>query len=130
MSAFHTTSVGQSVHAGSHDASRSQRRAHAHLRESHAGRRWSAEHEYPLIRPRSGWRVQDPAAVVDATLRSVAEVVSALDGAPVLALSVSTAMHGLIGLDDQLRSLTPLVTWAAPFGVRPSRTSRWDTLAG
>lgn len=76
------------------------------------GRRWSAEHEYPLIRPRSGWRVQDPAAVIEATLRSVAEVVTALDGALVLALSVSTAMHGLIGLDDQLRPLTPLVTWA------------------
>jgi gluconokinase len=73
---------------------------------------WSAEHEYPLIRPQSGWRVQDPAAVIEATLRSLAEVVAALGGAPVLALSVSTAMHGLIGLDDQLRPLTPIVTWA------------------
>ncbi|HET8986947.1 MAG TPA: gluconokinase [Humibacillus sp.] len=83
-----------------------------HPTTARGGGRWSAEHEYPLIRPQSGWRVQDPAAVIDATLRSVAEVVTALDGAPVLALSVSTAMHGLIGLDDRLRPLTPIVTWA------------------
>jgi gluconokinase len=76
------------------------------------GGRWVAQHEYPLIRPRSGWRVQDPAAVVEATLKAVAEVVTALAGAPVLALSVSTAMHGLIGLDGELRPLTPIVTWA------------------
>ena len=80
--------------------------------ERTTGRRWSAEHEYPLVRPRSGWRVQDPAAVLEATLSSVSEVVQALDGAPVLALSVSTAMHGLIGLDDELAPLTPIVTWA------------------
>lgn len=27
-------------------------------------------------------------------------------------ISVSTAMHGLIGLDEELRPLTPLITWA------------------
>ena len=29
-----------------------------------------------------------------------------------MAISISTAMHGLLGLDAQYRTLTPLVTWA------------------
>ena len=48
-------------------------------------------------------------AAVDA---AVAECVGLLGSARILALSISTAMHGLIGLDSQMRPLTPLVTWA------------------
>jgi gluconokinase len=72
----------------------------------------TAVHEYPLIRPRSGWRVQDAEVVVAATLRSLADCVAQLDGGSVVALSVSTAMHGLIALDDDARPLTPIITWA------------------
>jgi gluconokinase len=72
----------------------------------------TAMHEYPLIRPRSGWRVQDSEVVVAATIRSLAECVAQLDGGSVVAVSVSTAMHGLIALDDDARPLTPLITWA------------------
>lgn len=75
-------------------------------------RQVSAVHEYPLIRPRSGWRVQDPDAVLTAVTRSLTEVVSRLDGAQVDALSLSTAMHALVALDEQRRPLTPIVTWA------------------
>ena len=45
-------------------------------------------------------------------LDALTECVTALDGAPVLAISVSTAMHALIGLDAELAPLTPLITWA------------------
>lgn len=69
-------------------------------------------HEYPLIRPRSGWRVQDPDVVVAATIGALADAVAALGGAEIVGLSVSTAMHGLVGLDADLRPLTPIVTWA------------------
>ena len=72
----------------------------------------TAVHEYPLIRPQSGWRVQDADVVVAATLRSLAECVAQLDGGVVVALSVSSAMHGLIALDADARPLTPIVTWA------------------
>jgi gluconokinase len=71
-----------------------------------------AVHEYPLVRPRSGWRVQDADVVVAATLTSRAGCVAQLDGGSVVAVSVSTAMHGLIALDAEARPLTPIVTWA------------------
>lgn len=68
--------------------------------------------EYPLLAPRPGWQVQDPATVVAAVLGALAEVVQTARGARVVGISVSTAMHGLIGLDEELRPLTPLITWA------------------
>ena len=69
-------------------------------------------HEYPLIRPQSGWRVQDPDVVVAATLGALADAVAALGGAQVVGLSVGTAMHGLVALDAEMRTLTPIITWA------------------
>ena len=68
--------------------------------------------EYPLLAPNPGWQVQDPATVVAAVMGALAEVGTASRGARVLGISVSTAMHGLIGLDEGLRPLTPLITWA------------------
>lgn len=68
--------------------------------------------EYPLLAPRPGWQVQDPTTVVAAVMGALAEVATAAKGARVAGISVSTAIHGLIGLDDQLRPLTPLITWA------------------
>lgn len=73
----------------------------------------SATHEYPLIRPRSGWRVQEPEAVLTAVDRALSDVVAQLDRATVVeAVSISTAMHGVIALDGDHRPLTPIVTWA------------------
>lgn len=68
--------------------------------------------EYPLIRPQSGWRVQDPEAVTAGTITALRDCVAGLSGATVVALSVSTAMHAVIGLDADARPLTPIVTWA------------------
>jgi gluconokinase len=56
--------------------------------------------------------VQDPAAILDAIAGALAECVSTIAGAKVLAISVGTAMHGLIGLDAATQPLTPLLTWA------------------
>ncbi len=72
----------------------------------------TALREYPLEQPEPGWQVQDPPAVLAALDAAVAECVGLLGRARILALSISTAMHGLIGLDSQMRPLTPLVTWA------------------
>jgi gluconokinase len=68
--------------------------------------------EYPLLRPRPGWEVQDPDVMSAAALGALAECVTRAEGASILGVSVGTAMHGLIGLDARLRPLTPLLTWA------------------
>jgi gluconokinase len=70
------------------------------------------QREYPLQQPHPGWQIQDPLTVLAAIDETVAACVGLLGNAFVLGVSVSTAMHGLIGLDAQLRPLTPLVTWA------------------
>jgi gluconokinase len=74
--------------------------------------RHTAIREYPLLAPAPGWQVQDPATIVAALGEALADCVAAAHGSEVVALSVSSAMHGLIGLDADLNPLTPLVTWA------------------
>jgi gluconokinase len=71
----------------------------------------SASAGYPLDEPHPGWAEQDPARILDAVLGSVRSVVSAVD-APVAALSFSSAMHTLIGLDAAGAPLTRSLSWA------------------
>jgi gluconokinase len=68
--------------------------------------------EYPLEQPQAGWQVQDPLAVLAGIDGALADCLAQLVDARVLAISLCTAMHGLIGLDAEYRPLTPLVTWA------------------
>ena len=68
--------------------------------------------EYPLLRPKPGWEVQRPEVITAAVVAALTDVVTACGAARVAALSLSSAMHGLIGLDAGRRPLTPLVTWA------------------
>ena len=55
---------------------------------------------------------QNPAELRKAVLQALAECVRSVGAAPVRALSLSTAMHGLVGLDAAGEPSTPLVTWA------------------
>jgi gluconokinase len=80
--------------------------------------------EYPLLQPAPGWQVQDPATIVAAVMGSLAEVVSRSRGATVVAVSLSAAMHGLVGLDTDLRPLTPLLTWADSRALDEARLLR------
>ena len=68
--------------------------------------------EYPLLEPEPGWQVQDPETIMAATATALALCVAAVGAAEVVAVALSTAMHGLIGLDAAMRPLTPLLTWA------------------
>lgn len=71
-----------------------------------------AVREYPLLQPAPGQQVQDPDLVMAAAEGALAECVAAATDAEVVGISISTAMHGLIGLDAEHRPLTPLLTWA------------------
>lgn len=91
--------------------------------------RYTAIREYPLQAPQPGWKVQEPAAVSRAVVGALAECVAAVGDAPVLALSVSTAMHALIGLDEHLDPLTSLITWADARSADEARGLRAHDLA-
>lgn len=55
---------------------------------------------------------QDPSAVRAAVFGALRGCVAALDGAPVRAVALTTAMHALVGVDAGCEPITPLVTWA------------------
>ncbi|MBK8445526.1 MAG: gluconokinase [Micropruina sp.] len=76
------------------------------------GWRTSVAHEYPLQQPRPGWEVQDPMLMWRAVQQGLGEVAAECGAAEVVGIGVSSAMHGLIGLDGQHRPITPMVTWA------------------
>ena len=78
------------------------------------GQAWRslARRDCPPLQGSGGEEVQDPATILAAAGAALEECASATDGAVVLAICVSTAMHGLIGLDSERRPLTPLITWA------------------
>ncbi|MGI5143039.1 gluconokinase [Streptomyces sp. CA-106110] len=74
--------------------------------------RRTAVREYPLLTPSPGRQEQDPTAIAAAAFSALEACAEQCAGSHILAVSVSTAMHGLIGLDAGCRPLTPLVTWA------------------
>jgi len=73
-----------------------------------------ASRDHPLRSPAPGWAEQDPDEVVAATVDALAEVTAAArdTGTDIRGVSVSTPMHGLLGLDADGHPLTPVVTWA------------------
>lgn len=74
--------------------------------------RATAQREYPLLQPAPGRLVQDPAAIAAGVVEALTECARACTGARIVAVSVSTAMHGLLALDAAKQPLTPLITWA------------------
>lgn len=82
----------------------------------------AALREYPMRSPHYRWQVQDPEEVAAAVLAALSEVVG--PDLEVIGLSVSTAMHGLIGLDDDRRPVTPLLTWADGRATEQARALR------
>ncbi len=67
---------------------------------------------YPLLSPQAGQHVQKPDAIAAAVLAAMREAVAQVDAGRVGGISISTAMHGLMGLDADLRPVTDLLTWA------------------
>ena len=56
--------------------------------------------------------MQDPDVILAAVDAALAETVRRLDGARVELVSVSTAMHAVVGVDAKVRPVTPVITWA------------------
>ncbi len=73
-----------------------------------------ASREYALDDPEPGWAEQDPDAIVEATLDAIEEVAghASAYGIAVSAVSISTVMHSLLGLDADGRPVTPLIIYA------------------
>lgn len=71
----------------------------------------SASHGYPLESPHPGHVVQDPWAIRRSAFAALREVVAAVGPARVAGVSLSSAMHSLVGLDAGLDPLTPVITW-------------------
>ena len=73
--------------------------------------------------------MQDPRAISTAVVEALAECVAAVGDAPVIAVSVSTAMHALVALDDQREPLTSMITWADSRSADEARGLRASHLA-
>lgn len=74
--------------------------------------RLTAAAGYPLNSPRPGWHEQDPEHMAAGVFQAMTEVLSGVDADNVIGISISTAMHGLVGLDENMRPVTQLLTWA------------------
>ena len=74
----------------------------------------AAQAGYPLHEPSHGHAEQDPEQVVQAAVGAIRDAARAARaaGARIRGLSVSTAMHALVGVGADGRPLTPLLTWA------------------
>lgn len=86
--------------------------------------------EYPLLHPHPGEHVQDPGVVLRAVGETVRACVEATGAEAVVALSLSTAAHALMGLDTNGHPLTPLITWADSRSRHEARTLHSQGLAG
>jgi gluconokinase len=71
----------------------------------------SSQHFYPTDIRQVNYSEQDPELIWLAFQQCIEELLAQLDANP-LAISLSSAMHSLIAVDQQCQALTPMMTWA------------------
>jgi len=71
----------------------------------------SSQVHYPQMQPEPGCAEQDPELIWQGFLDCIREIVERL-GQPPQAISLSSAMHSLILVDDQGKTLTNMINWA------------------
>jgi gluconokinase len=71
----------------------------------------SIQHYYPVYNPEQGASEQDPELIWQAFAYCILGVVAEL-GCPPQMVSLSSAMHSLIAVDENCRALMPMLTWA------------------
>jgi gluconokinase len=79
-----------------------------------AGNVWAVcQRSYPLIHPEPGWVELDPASVMDAARDAIRTVFKQLPlNHLVECISFSTAMHGVMAVDETGIPLSRILTWA------------------
>lgn len=71
----------------------------------------SSQKHYPTQSPHPGYHEQNPEEVLDAFVQGLKELVTKM-GKPPEAVSLSSAMHGLIAVDANCAPLTNLILWS------------------
>lgn len=66
---------------------------------------------YPFSSPKPGYHEQDPEQIRNAFIASIKGIIEKI-GNPPLAISLSSAMHSLIPVDQNCDALAPMITWA------------------
>jgi gluconokinase len=69
------------------------------------------QRHYPFNSPNPGYHEQNPEQIYDAFIDSLREVIDKIGSQP-LAISLSSAMHSLIPVDEKCEPLAPMITWA------------------
>lgn len=69
------------------------------------------QHHYSYSAPQPGYYEQEPEQICTAFAACIDNMVKKT-GAQPMAVSLSSAMHSLIAVDDQCRPLYPMITWA------------------
>src|SRR5690242_2054450 len=70
-----------------------------------------AQRHYPFSSPKPGYHEQDPEQIWQAFIESIKDVIAQTSLQP-LAISLSSAMHSFIVVDDNRSALAPMMTWA------------------
>lgn len=93
-------------------------------------RRWSVQRASGVAATARARQEVDPAVLVAAVHATLADLVEAVGGRAVVAVGVSTAMHGLVGLDDRLRATGPLLGWGDHRAAATGISSGTPVVAG
>ncbi|MGH4123723.1 MAG: gluconokinase [Clostridium sp.] len=69
---------------------------------------------YPILNPKSSWSEQDPGEMFEAVVNSIKSVASENDkrGNKLLGVSFSSAMHGIMAVNENGDKLTDCIIWA------------------
>jgi gluconokinase len=70
-----------------------------------------SQHYYPVENPQPGYSEQDPALILDAFINCISDIVKKTGAAP-YAISLSSAMHSVIPVDQKGKALSEMITWA------------------
>ena len=71
----------------------------------------SSQHYYPAHSPQPGYSEQDPEIIFKAFMNCITDVVNEISNSPI-AISLSSAMHSVIPVDENGDALAPMITWA------------------
>ena len=86
-----------------------------------------AQQHYSFSAPKPGYHEQDPEQIWAAFIASIKGIVDKIGSQP-LAISLSSAMHSLIAVDESCKALAPMITWAdnrsAEIAIRLKTTER------